>query len=357
MQNLIWAEISSNALNHNFQICKHAANNAKIITVIKANAYGHGALTVAKTLNKSDYFAVARIDEAMQLRDAGITSPIMVLSGILLWADILCCIEHDLDAVIHSKELCLAFKKNALPGKIKIWLKVDTGMHRLGLSSHELNDILGFIEQTADIQCLGVLSHLSSADEAQSPSNKLQQQRFEKCLSQHQLQSLSIANSAALLHHKNIHFDYVRPGIMLYGVKPSHEFEHDVDLKAVMTLKAKILNTREIEAGESVGYNGKWKANQTSHIATISAGYADGYPRHAKDGTPVLINGQFYPLVGRVSMDLITVDITTAPELEAGTEVTLWGEGLPVEVIATHSDTIAYQLLTAVSDRVPRILI
>lgn len=357
MQDLVWANISTQALKHNFQFCNDLAKDAKIITVIKADGYGHGAYTTALTLTDSDYFAVARINEAIKLRQQGITTPVMVLSGILNFEDLKLCAKYDIDAVIHTPAVLDIISLRAHLPTLNIWLKVDTGMHRLGISPQQLDKALSTIELCKELNFKGVISHFSSADEPDHSSNQHQRQQFESIVNSHNISELSFANSAALLHCPDAHYDYIRPGIMIYGVNPSPEISMGANLKPVMTLQAKVLNVREILAGETVGYSGIWQAEKNSLIATIAVGYADGYPRHAKIGTPVLIQGREFPLVGRVSMDLITVDISGSENIGVGCNVTLWGEGLPVERIAQCSDTIAYQLLTAVSNRVPRIIV
>ena len=354
MQDVVWAEISTAALQNNFDFCKGLVSDAKVITVIKANGYGHGAYTIAKTLHESDYFAVARLSEALMLREQNVEQPIIVLSGILDAQDLQLCRQNNIDAVLHSTEICqlLALEKDTKT--LNVWLKVDTGMHRLGIFPDDLARALSSLENNTSIHCHGLISHFSSADELGSSHNDKQKFQLEAVLKKHKVNAISFANSAALIHHHDAHYDYIRPGIMIYGVNPSADQLLGGKLKAVMTLKAKILNIRQIPVGDTVGYNGKWQAEKESCIATIAIGYADGYPRHAENGTPVLINGSYYPLAGRVSMDLITVDISDADNIAIGDEAILWGEGLPVERIAQCSGTIAYQLLTAVSERVPR---
>ncbi len=356
MQELVWAEINLQALKHNAVVCQQAAPTAKMMAIIKANAYGHGAVESALALPKAEYFAVARLNEALTLRQAGIQQRILVLSGILHTSDIECCIAHNIEMVVHNLEFFSHIEKVNKKNTAQIWLKIDTGMHRLGLNENELDQALTAIEQGNLIQCHGFLSHLASSDDLDNPSNTRQQERFQSICASHKL-SLSLANSAAVLFHPDSHKHYIRPGIALYGANPSiSDNVFSQQLLPVMTLKSRVLNIRQIKTGESVGYNASWTAQQNSRIATIAIGYADGYPRHAKNGTPVLINGKRYPLAGRVSMDLITVDITDdEAQTQITDEVILWGQGLPVEEIAQAAETISYQLFTAVSERVKRI--
>lgn len=356
MQELVWAEINLEALKHNASVCQQAAPGAKMMAIIKANAYGHGAIESALALPEADYFAVARLNEASALRHAGIQQRLLVLSGIMQQADIISCIQQNIEIVVHNLEFQRQIEQIKLPHTAHVWLKIDTGMHRLGLNEEDLLRTQAFIQQRADIECRGFLSHLASSDELDNHSNQQQQRSFQEICS-HQNIALSLANSAAVLFHPHCHEQYIRPGIALYGANPSTSSNvFSEKLIPVMTLKARILNIRTIKKGESVGYNASWTAQQESRIATIAIGYADGYPRHAKNGTPVLINGQRYPLAGRVSMDLITVDISTDnKQTRIADEVTLWGEGLAAEEIAASADTISYQLFTAVSERVKRI--
>lgn len=358
MQELVWANICQSALQNNLRLCQQAAPDAKIIAVIKANAYGHGAVQVAKSLDGAHSFAVARLNEAMELRAAGITKPIIVLSGIMHADDIIQCSENNIDIVVHSATFQQLLENIQLTRKANIWLKVDTGMHRLGLDIDKLSPLLHFLKKRDDIHCHGFISHFSSADDLECNSVATQQHVFNQVIKDYDLPRLSIANSAAILFHQQAHYDYIRPGILLYGVNPSsHENAFSQALLPVMTLQARILNIREISAGESVGYNATWTATKKSRIATLAIGYADGYPRHAKNGTPVLIRGKRHALAGRVSMDLITVDVSCDPTIVVGDIATLWGDELPAEEIASWADTIAYQLFTSVSERVVKRLI
>lgn len=354
MQDLVWAEISLSALKHNFATCKAAAPEAKIIAVIKANGYGHGAVTVARALPQADYFATARLDEALQLRSAGINTSILVLSGIIYPDDILLCHKHNIDIVVHSLEVLTTMLNLEFSSKLNIWIKVDTGMHRLGIEADQLHQALSSIASRNDIDCHGVISHLASADDVSSAKSSLQLSVLMACIESHNLNTISFANSAAILNSPETHYDYIRPGIMLYGIDPTLANSTIIPkLRPVMTLKTTVLNVRDIPTGASVGYNETWTATKPSRIATLAIGYADGYPRHAKNGTPIKIGGKLYPLIGRVSMDLITVDITNS-NIRVGDEAVLWGESPTASDVAMHADTIAYQLFTSVSERVPR---
>lgn len=349
MNPMAWADISLSALKNNLAIARQAAPNAKIMAVIKANAYGHGAIEAAGALSGSDAFAVARVDEGIHLRHHGISKAIIVLSGCNTLADLTLCHQHQLQAVIHSRQaLEIVLQNPSIP--LNIWLKIDTGMHRLGLDATAFLQGLNAVNASKHLQLIGVMSHLANAELLDCPANAKQQALFDELNPGHSARSL--ANSAALLFQPSTHYEWVRPGIMLYGSNPSEQ-ENTLtnQLKPVMTLKSRVIHIKTIPAGECVGYNGTWQAGKESQIATIGIGYADGYPRHAKNGTPVLINGKPYPLAGRVSMDLITVDVS-AGDINIGDEVTLWGEGLPANDIAKQASTISYDLFTGIKNRV-----
>lgn len=345
---LCTATISLSALRNNLEQVKKCASNSKILTVLKANAYGHGMLETAKALAASDVFAVARIEEAIKLRAIS-NKPIIILSGVLGGDAVQACRENGIQPVIHSLTSWHFIKQHA--PDLDYWLKVDSGMHRLGLSKEEFTQIA----QQRDKHCQGLLSHLSDAECDDKTQTQLQLERFNEL---HQLWPelpCSLANSAGILFHPSSHFDWVRPGIMLYGMNPANtETATSQKLQAVMRFNTKVVAIHDIPAGESVGYNGRWQANKASRIATLAAGYADGYPRHAKDGTPVWINGAYYPLAGKVSMDLITVDVTGA-NVQLGDTAELWGEHVSASTVAEYADTISYDLFTGVSQRVPRI--
>ena len=371
------AYINLAALRHNASIAQSMAPNAKLIAVIKANAYGHGIIDTANALSSVSYgFAVARIDEALMLRDNGFKQMIIVMSPALSPDALQLCAKHQLTAVIHSDQ---NINLNSLPSDLDYWLKVDSGMHRLGLSIESISAVL---EKTnSHLKPTTLMSHFSHAESKDESTNQLQMQCFKRALTQREEKAdyqLSLSNSAALLRHNNaanyqqwqsaqldnypVAAEYIRPGIMLYGADPLEEANAaSQSLFPVMTLAAPILAIRTIKAGETVGYNGNWQAKRESVIATIGIGYGDGYPRHAPNGTPVIIHGQRAPLTGNVSMDTISVDISDIVsqgiQVEPGDSAELWGENLAANEIAQLSETIAYELFTGISQRVARILL
>ncbi|WP_238924437.1 alanine racemase [Candidatus Vesicomyidisocius sp. SY067_SCS001] len=337
--------ISQSALKHNLLIVKKNSPNSKIVSMVKANAYGHQINLINPIINHSDLLAVSEISEARKLRKIT-KKPILLLSGVIEDQELQQAIKLNCQIVVHDKTQITTINNTKQP--INIWIKINTGMHRLGLSTHEYLDFVKLLENNPLINTQCVMSHFACADEINHPMNQSQLFEFKK--STYHTTKRSMANSAAILSNPASHFDYVRPGIMLYGVSPFEIINNN--LKPVMQLSAPIMSIKTIKTGDSVGYGATWIAKKSTTIATIGIGYGDGYPRHAKNGTPVLINNNLCPLVGRVSMDLICVDISNV-KASVGDNVILWGtQKLRIETIAKHSNTIAYELLTGVSSRV-----
>jgi alanine racemase len=367
--NVATAKINLEALRHNLSRVKQLSINSKIMCVIKANAYGHGLLAVAHALSESDAYAVAHLSEARYLREQGIIKKIMVLEGVVADEEYHYCLALNIIPVIHNfqqfQQLQYFFKQNRA---FSYGLKIDTGMHRLGFSEEELNQLM-VQYQHLESQFLPTLclSHFACADESTNARNSSQLSNFKR--SYQSLETLdywecvdkSMANSAAILAFPESHFDWLRPGIMLYGVSPFETMTPpktglDEGLKVVMTLSAPVIAIKKLQQGDGIGYGASWCCPEEMSIAIIAIGYGDGYPRHAPSGTPVLIHGIEVPLVGRVSMDMITVDLRPlqAHQLscQIGDKVTLWGEGLPIERISQKAGTIAYELLCQITQRV-----
>ncbi len=349
------ALISLSALRHNLQCVRQAAPGCHVVAAIKANGYGHGLVEVASALGDADYLGVACLDEALHLRNAGIRSPILLLEGVLAAQELVQIQEHDLAIVVHQQNqidwLKTFVAKQNRP--FEVWLKIDTGMHRLGfdpaLAAHAHAQLCA-IPAVAALKV--VMSHLANADDRTDGKTDQQIRCFQQTLSEWDLPR-SLANSAAILAWPEAHGQWVRPGIMLYGVSPLQgQVGLDHDLRPVMTLSSRLIAAKQVAAGETVGYGGTWCCPEDMLVGVVAVGYGDGYPRHASNGTPVLVNGRRVPLIGRVSMDMITVDLRSQPLAAAGDSVVLWGEGLPVEEIAQAAGTIAYELLCGVSKRV-----
>jgi len=366
------ANINLAALKHNLLRVKESAPQSRVISVIKANAYGHGLFPVADALMESDAFAVARLDEALALREhlSGNDSfkEIIILEGVSSLEDYSKCLEFRIIPVIHCLEQLQWLHETECT--LEYWLKIDTGMHRLGLTDSDFGRFLAKISKGEVKQFPSVvMSHFACADAVGSIENESQVNLFEqKCsyfrtsfvdASFNPLKSLS--NSAAILSIPNAHYDWVRPGIMLYGVSPfeTEKKENtglDENLKPVMTLSSEIISIKKLEAGDCIGYGATWCCPKEMTVAVIAIGYGDGYPRHAVSGTPVLIHDTEVPLVGRVSMDMITVDLSALEEqsipVKIGDRAILWGEGLPIEKVSQNSGTIAYELLCQITQRV-----
>jgi len=345
--------INIQALQHNLQQVRRYAPGKKILAVIKANAYGHGIATVAQALVKADAFAVGTIQEAQQLRTITPDHEIVVLQGISCASDIHLCREKNFQVVVHSNYQVALIEAAAEGQPVQCWLKVDTGMHRLGVLPDQAGSILQRLKQSANVaEPIMLMSHLACADDPDHIENQLQAESFDDLEIDSKLPR-SLANSAGIVAFPDTHYDWVRPGIMLYGISPvQNRLAQEFDLQPVMTLKSRLIAINALMQGDSVGYGTTWQCPEDMRVGVVGLGYGDGYPRHAPCDTPVLINGKRVPIVGRVSMDLITVDLRELPEAGVGDEVILWGEGLPIEEIADAAETIAYELVCRLTSRV-----
>jgi len=349
------ATVRLNDVVANYQLAGRLAPASQSIPVIKANAYGHGMLAVAQCLEPlTPALSVAFIDEAVRLRDGGIRKPILVLQGVSRAADLVEAAARGFWLVLHSKRQAEWILSAKLQDSVRVWVKVDSGMHRLGFQPHELGKLCDKMCSSVNIKQGPVLStHLACADDPADPMTSRQVETLRACAESFRL-DMSIANSAGILFWPDSHAQWNRPGYMLYGHCPSGSFkvgEHG--LKPAMTMNSEIIAIREIAAGEGVGYGHDWVARQPSRIGTIAIGYGDGYPRHAPSGTPVLVNGVRVPLAGRVSMDAICVDLTGVANVKIGDKVELWGQNLSVNEVAASAGTIGYELLAGLTGRVP----
>lgn len=344
--------IDLNALKSNLRKVRAYAPKAKVLAMIKANGYGHGMSRVAEQLTQADAFGVASIDEAIKLRHKGFLHRILLLEGLFNESEFPLVIQHRLDFVIHSQyqlNWLVDFNPDV---PLNIWIKYDTGMHRLGFLPKEKPLIESKLNKLRKSHNLHVMSHFASADE-DDDFTQLQINRFNE-LTNDFLGSRSLANSAGIQVYPESHYDWVRPGIMLYGAGEVEKSNEHSSLKPVMTFSTQITSLKWIEAGEGVGYGQTWQACKKSLIGVLAVGYGDGYPRHAPTGTPILIHGKKVPIVGRVSMDMVTVDLTEiAHKVEVGDEAVLWGNGLSVDEVAEHAGTIGYELLCGITPRVP----
>ena len=347
------AIINLSACRHNLAVAKKAAEKSRCIAVIKANAYGHGMVKIAQALNDADAFAVARMSEAIELREAGIAKPIVLLEGFSSTNELELVTKYKFDSVIHSEEqlhLLESFQSNL----INIIIKVDTGMHRLGYRPEEVAEVYRRLQQCHCVdKNIALMTHFSNADDKRDDKTLKQIEVFYQSIEKLPDSEVSLSNSAAILGWPQSHASWNRPGIMLYGVSPfinSTASEHN--LKPVMTLKSQLIAVKTVKQGEAIGYGGTYICNKDMTIGIVATGYGDGYPRHAKIGTPVLVNGKPSQLLGRVSMDMICVDLSEQKKAKVNDPVILWGEGLAIEDIANSAGTIAYELLCGVTSRV-----
>lgn len=378
MSRVTRAVINLTALKNNLGIVKQAAPLQKIMAVVKADAYGHGITRISKALSEvlsdEDAFGVASIDEAIMLRSVGIKHPIIVLEGFNSSSDLALLQQHNITVVVHHiSQVILLELHVAQANNIKVWLKIDTGMHRLGFPSADVKKMYQRLLGTGVDTEIGLMTHLANADDRNDNKTEQQIEAFNNIVSGNPAET-SLANSAGILGWPAAHGHWVRPGIMLYGVNPftyeeqSSDLDVDSDPKVnsdtvqepklenslapVMTLSASLIAVNMILEGEALGYGGTWVCPEDMPVGVVSIGYGDGYPRHAPTGTPVLVNGERVALIGRVSMDMIMVDLRQQPNAKVGDEVILWGDGLPVEEIAAAAGTIGYELLCGVTKRV-----
>jgi len=349
------AVIDRQALVDNFNRVKTFAPKAKVLAVLKANGYGHGLELIARALPQADAFGVARLDEALALRAAGVIKPIVLLEGFFTEQDLPILAVNNLQTIIHNREQLNALTQAKLEKPLKVWLKIDTGMHRLGINPEEFDEIYQTLSASSNVDPdIVLMSHLGCADDETNPVTNTQLALFEKLTAGYNNEK-SLANSAGSYAWPQTQYDWIRPGLILYGVSPMAAPEQGAEslgIKPVMTLKSSLIAVRPLKAGEAVGYGGAWISPEDTTIGVIAIGYGDGYPRHAGNGTPVLVNGRRVPLVGRVSMDMITVDLGKDSTDQVGDLAVLWGQGLPVEEIALHATTIPYELLCNITRRV-----
>jgi len=344
------ARIDLAALRHNHAIARAHAGDARIWSVVKANAYGHGLLRVAAALaDTTDGFALIELDGAIALREAGIRQPILMLEGFYEAEELPAFAEYGLTTVIHSRAQAEAFCAAPLPRKLPVYLKLNTGMNRLGLNRDEVPVVRDMIERARLASSVTLMTHFADADGPRGVDWQM-----DALAGMAGGGPRSLANSAGLLRHGQTQCDWVRPGIMLYGGSPFPEqTAESLGLRPVMTLESQLIAVRDIVPGDRVGYGGTFTAGRPMTIGVVACGYADGYPRHAPSGAPVLIAGQRCGIVGRVSMDKLSVDLSGLPEkVGAGETVTLWGEGLPSDEVAAAAGTISYELFCALAARV-----
>ena len=349
------ALIDLNALRHNYRLAQSIAPNSQTMAIIKANAYGHGMIETAHALQEMvPAFGVATIDEAMQLRKANIEKPILSLQGAFSHDEIKLAEENSLWLTIDNHQQIKSLLAAKINRPVNVWLKIDTGMHRLGIQPEETDNVYRTLSMSRNVQDEIIVStHFARADELDCEFTEQQIDLFLNTTNKLQT-PISMANSPAILGWQNARADWNRAGFMLFGNSPFNMPHTLADqLKPVMTLKSAVISVREVAIGDSVGYGHIWQATRASKIATVTIGYGDGYPRHASSGTPVLVRDKRAPLVGRVSMDMITIDVTDIDNVEIGDEVELWGKNISVNEVAHFAQTSGYEVLTCRTNRVP----
>ncbi len=351
---MVSVTIDLGALRSNLEVLRRLAPKSRVMAVIKGNAYGHGLVTVARALKSADALAVARLGEALNLRDAGIKSSVLLLEGVLDHEQLAAAAAADLQIVVHSPEQLELLKGAPAGVRFKIWLKLDSGMNRLGFKSNAFRAAHAALSALPCVQLpCNLCTHLSCADSPELPTTAEQLMVFG--MATHSLAGeRSLVNSAGLLSFPDSHADWVRPGLALYGISPfKGATGADHGLRPVMTLSSRVIAVKGLAEGEQVGYGGGWTATRATRLAIASVGYGDGYPRSAASGTPILVNGERAGLAGRVSMDMLAIDVTdTQRPVKVGDPVVLWGDGLPVEDIAVSAETIPYTLVCGISQRV-----
>jgi alanine racemase len=352
----IRAVVETAALRHNLGVVRRQAPHARVLAVVKANAYGHGSVVAAKALADADAFAVARLEEGVQLREAGLAHPIVLLEGVFDADQLALAARHDFALVVHSREQLSLLLSWRGAHRFRTWIKLDSGMHRLGFSPDEFPDAYAAMTSSGLLTGAPVLmTHLANADRMDDSMTANQLRVFARMVGGLPGER-SIANTAAIFgwpEAQGDEGDWIRPGLALYGASPFAERSAaSLGLRPAMTLLSQVIAVKDVPAGGTVGYGAAWRAERPTRLAVVAAGYADGYPRNTSMGCPVLVNGRDAAVVGRVSMDMLTVDVTDHSAVAPGDPVVLWGEGIPVETVASAAGTISWELLCGVSQRV-----
>jgi len=345
----IQAKLDLSALQSNLEKARRYTS-ARIMCAIKADGYGHGLLRTAEALGSTDGYALLDIQDAVRLREAGFRQTILLLEGFFGTEDFPVIAEYDLSCVIHNLQQIAMLEAYPGKGTLDVWLKINTGMNRLGLAPQHISQVMEQLRRNRAVKEITLMTHFATADEPIGVAKPLA--LFKEVTAPYRL-SRSLANSAALLRYPETHGDWVRPGIMLYGSSPFSEISaQQLGLKPVMTLSSSIIAIQELQSGDEVGYGATFRAEKAMCIGVVACGYADGYPRHAETGTPVVVDGNRTRTVGRVSMDMMCVDLSKLPRADIGSHVVLWGEGMPIDEVARAAGTISYELMCALTTRV-----
>ena len=347
------ASINLSAIKENYLYAKSLAPSSKAIAIIKADAYGHGAIKVAKELDEvADAYGVACIEEALELLNSGIDkTPILLLEGVFEKSELVLVAKHNLIVTVCNSIQLQWLLDADLNKPIDVFVKYDSGMGRLGFQDDSFIQAINLLEESKNIGEITLMTHFSSADDLGSSLTTKQIRNFDNTLYAEKYPG-SLANSAAILKWSESHRDYVRPGIMLYGSSPFSDAKYQKNLIPAMTLSSVLISIKNLKKGQGIGYGSRFICPHDMQIGVVAIGYADGYSRHAKDGTPVYINGTRSRVVGRVSMDMITIDITDVPNPEIGDRVELFGENVSVDEVAKYCNTISYEIFTKITKRV-----
>ena len=348
------AILSTENLLHNLAIFKRLAHPAKVIAMVKANAYGHGIRSVSLRLDKHvDMLGVASIDEALALRKVGVSAPILLAEGVFEPNELLIANTEGFDVVFHTPEQLDWIEKASLPLPLRAWIKINTGMGRLGFSLNEARAAYERLMTSPKVaKPVRIMSHFACSDTKDHPLNSQQITEFQN-FCQGLMTERSLCNTAGILNFPEHHYEWVRPGLGLYGIHPvTGKMAAELDLRPVMTLQSSLISVQTYAQGATVGYGARYTCPETMPIGVVALGYGDGYPITAQDGTPVLVGGTECPLVGRVSMDMLTVDLRPSPKAKVGDPVVLWGNGLPLERVTEHTSNIPWDLITGVQNRV-----
>ncbi len=350
MHRPIQAHIDLSALKNNLRVVQ-GATASRVMAVIKANAYGHGFMRVAEALRNADGFALLNLQDAIALRDTEFRQTILLLEGFFSPEELPLFAEYELTTVIHHHQQLAWLDAYPRKNGLSVWLKINTGMNRLGFMPAEVPAVMERLKSHRAVREVTLMTHFAQADEAVGVSKQLEV--FNQIATNYHAPR-SLSNSAAILRHPDAQGDWVRPGIMLYGSSPFADVSaKELGLQPVMNLRSELISVRELRAGDAVGYGASFHAAHSMPIGTVACGYADGYPRHAPTGTPILVNGQRTRTLGRVSMDMLAVDLSDVSEAKIGSPVVLWGEGMLVDEVASAAGTISYELLCALTQRVP----
>jgi len=350
MSRPIQALVDPDALKHNLAAVRRHAPRSRVLAVIKANAYGHGLVRAARALSAADGFGLIELESAIRLREAGYAQTILLLEGFFDAGELPLLVEHRIATVVHSREQIAMLTALATPPMLNVFVKVNTGMNRLGFEPGALRAAVEALKGSGAARNVTLMTHFASADEPRGVDWQIQ--ALERAAGGLDLPR-SLANSAAILRHPEAHADWVRPGIMLYGCSPFADVTADeLGLKPVMTLESRVIAIQNMRPGEMLGYGGLFTAGRETRVGVVACGYADGYPRHAPTGTPVVAEGRMTRTLGRVSMDMLCIDLSEIAQARIGSRVVLWGAENPVEHVAAAAQTVGYQLMCAVAPRV-----